>query len=1209
MEERDRRKLQVHRETLVDCIADVQPVLDGLISRCVLSPLSDEYQSVVAGRRARDQIRLLLDILPTLGADAFNAFVESVSRYRPHLRELLDQNVLNKPVCASYGAPANSMVGPSKENSALNKGPFAPAKPSDELVSHVQRNLRKAYIRSGQAKAIVDFGPQKRGVDLEEVCVTISSLNFDDVQAVIQQRKTSSVGGELMSKMEREMASKTFASRCVDEMELSDFGQLFIAANGESVDSCLLVGPAGTGKSVLLDRILACWAEGRVKALMKFELAVYVNGRDEEVLRTKTPVGVLGNALQRQCGGDLSDGEKLALEDYVKKNSERILVLLDSADEGGEAWAKSTGLKNLFERRSLVGDCSFVVTSRPCTQAYRLVPWCMKRLYLVGLNDGRLDELLKRRLGKEDGVRVAESLKEPQRLNIRELMKKTPLVANMVARLASGPARAKSLPRTTTEIYTAMALDMIRHEQVKGDEEFGEDKVMQTFDDLPDEVQRMVQELGKLALDCLRQRRFVMDMKTVERVCGKEAVDLGFLNKFIVGASGWGIGNSHQAEFLHLTWLEFFAAHHLCSYSSLCAAVRSCAEIVGVGEETEPFWTFVCGIVESKYLEGVLVCLQTTFSQQHHSEVEKRLWLWLVLRCVAEAAQKPTVSSSLAAKLQDVETASAAAVPGKVDLSNSRPSVADVQMLSISLQHSPHVQTLTLDQCRLSAAHCRALTSGLTHVKALKMYLNPGLHGDGLRALTSSLDGSSCPILESVVMRNSVLDRDDCEAIACLLESVQSLRKLWLGYNYLSTAGVARLREPLTTSNIQLLDLRHNDLNSRAGGVLAEVIAESQHLQEVYVDDNRLGNSGVRMLLRGAEQSRSLEAITLSYTGVDDGVIGAVSACLSERGVRRLDKDNPAPFARLTIHLHGNQISRGSLEKIAYRSPADCQDWVKCGSLRVEGGVVVEQDYTEHFEKYAKQGRSDDLSIRKLGIGRSGAEQIASILRQNHTVEALSLGINSMGDRGVASLASALEVNTALRGLDLSGNGVSGAGLVAWARSLAEHNRSLSVLRLSSNPVFSSSSGVEERVRCEALQRLVGESSSLRFFDLTNTGLGDAECDAIGAALKSDKCFLAFLRVSWNAIGDAGVASLCSGLEKNSTVRFVDLSNNQVGNAGVERVRTCVESRTQQGCPILQFWLGGNRADAAMFTSCMVDGQFAYPSPPHTITTLIQAYS
>ena len=198
------------------------------------------------------------------------------------------------------------------------------------------------------------------------------------------------------------------------------------------VDSCLVVGPAGTGKTLLLQRVAVSWAEGKAEELSQFELVVLISGRDEDALKCETTVKMLGYVLQRQY--KLTDAERAEIDMYMEMNSEKILILLDSADEGGEVWAGSKALEMLFDRRGLE-DCTFVVASRPCSLAYVLVPLCEHRFYLVGFNDRRLDELLCRRLG-EEGLQVAGKLKEPSRRHVRELMKETPLIASMVAELA-----------------------------------------------------------------------------------------------------------------------------------------------------------------------------------------------------------------------------------------------------------------------------------------------------------------------------------------------------------------------------------------------------------------------------------------------------------------------------------------------------------------------------------------------------------------------------------------------------------------------------------------------------------------------------------------------------------------------------------------------------------------------------------------------------
>ena len=1114
MKKEEKRKLRQHREKVLDDVSDPKPVLDGLISRGVLTTQSDDYQHILAGQFVREQTRRLLDLLPTLGAGAFFAFVESLACYRPHLAELLRQDL---PTVEEASAKLPTVEVDSSDDDSdadLDRGSFPPSRPKDELVSSLQQELRRSCINLGERKAaIVEFSQRKegKGPGLDDVCVTLSSLNFDEVQAERDsergERLRSGHGITEARSWRRDLASKTFASRCGDELELIDVGQLFVGPGGKRVKSLLVVGPAGTGKSLLLERIMECWAGGKLEVLSKFEFVVYVSARDATALQSGSVVGMLVTALERQI--ELSDKERQALEIYLKTNSRRVLVLVDSADEGGEAWEESKALENLFERRGL-GSCTFVVTSRPCPRAYDLVLSCKRRYYLIGLNDRRLDELLVRRLGEEEGVRVAAELKEPSRQHVRELMKGTPLVANMMAKLASAAGRAESLPTSTTQIYLAMALDIIHHERAKEDKKFAEGQIISSFDDLPSKVQKMVEQLGELALDCVRRRRFVFDMKILKEACGEEAISLGFLDKFVTRATGGSIGSAQEAEFRHLTWLEFFAAHCLTRKSeSPCAAIRSCAEVVGVDEETEPFWKFVCGLVKPMHLEEVLMCLQTVFSQRHRSELEKRQWEWLAVRCIAEAAQQPTTNLSLRheasqpstnsaslfrdtiqpstsstslrhetsqpsisstslrgeASQQSTSTslsvdthlhvvkASASVLPDCIDMTNSKPSVADALVLSIALHHSPHVQTLNMQNCMVSADHCTALGKGLTHVKKLNMLGNTGLRGGGLQSLTNSLTQCSTVQLKILSIQICTLYEDDCDAIGQLLHRVPSLRQLFLGLNYLGPRGISRLEESLTKSKLEVLDLRVNELNSEAGSSLGMVVRNSQHLQLLSVSDNILGNDGVRELLSGVPCSRRLQILNLSRTGVDDGVLDAVSTCLSHRSTTL--QTAPGLLARLVIRLHGNNISRGGLEEVARRFSAGCQDCVECDSVEVKGGAVVDQDYEKFFKDYVRRGGEGDLVMVQRGIGDSGAEQIARLLQNDRNVHVLDLRWNSIGDVGAAALGAALQVNTTLHGLSLRFNRVRCADVVSMVTSLMNSHKTLKFIDLACNPVFS----------------------------------------------------------------------------------------------------------------------------------------------------------
>ena len=871
----------------------------------------------------------------------------------------------------------------------------------------------------------------------------------------------------------------------------------------------------------------------------------------------------------------------------MEMNSGRVLVLLDSADEGGEAWAKSKALEMLFERRGLE-DCTYVATSRPCSLAYDLVPFCRQRFYLTGFNDRRLDELLVRRLGKEDGLGFAEKLREPTLQHVRQLMKGTPLVANMVAELAADDT-ATTLPSSGTQIYKAMAANVVRRQAHKLSGRPERSGGRDIFACLPDDVKARLEKLGHVALNGLCKRQFVFDVEEVVAKCGREVMDYGFLEEF--EHESVSQGPCHDVEFRHLTWLEFFAAYALSCKKSPLGAVELCMDTVGVEEETEPFWKFVCGLVDPKYLKDILACLRTAFLIHDRTKLRMRQGVRLASSCIAEVAQQVASDSSLEENRIYLVQASAAVIPSKVDVSNSRLSVVGAQALAITLRHSPHVKALNVSCCGLKADHCKALGSGLGYLQELRMPGNAGLHDDkGLDMLASVITVCGAPKLTVLVAHTCRLDMGDCNAVQLLLYTLPSLRELYIGVNVFGTAGLFELQESLFKAELTVLAFNDNELDSGAGRVLADIVKVNQHLEYMYVMHNVLGKRGVHDLLRGIGCSCSLQVVDFSDTDVGEGVVDAVSTCLSQRAdqVETTGSLSPPP---LTFLFHKNKMSKAALAELARNAPYGSRDRVECGSIVVEGGAVMDRGYGKFFENYARRGSEGDLDMCRQGVDDRGAEEIASLLKENSDVHVLDLGRNAIGDCGVSALCDSLRVNTTLLGLSLALNGISPAGFVSMATALATSNTTLQFISLCGNPVFQASTNVDSKVQQEALNKLLG-MPSLRCLGLAGTRLEDAGCEVIGDTLASGGCFLTFLLLSGTGISDKGAEVLSAGLEQNTSMKYIDLCKNKITNAGAERICRCLEYREKQGSSLRQVWMEGNPADPEVYAGCMVNSTF-----------------
>ena len=294
------------------------------------------------------------------------------------------------------------------------------------------------------------------------------------------------------------------------------------------------------------------------------------------------------------------------------------------------------------------------------------------------------------------------------------------------------------------------------------------------------------------------------------------------------------------------------------------------------------------------------------------------------------------------------------------------------------------------------------------------------------------------------------------------------------------------------------------------------------------------------------------------------------------------------------------------MEELARNAPDSSEDRIECGPIVVEGGATLYEGYGKFFDEYTLCGSEEDLDMYHQGIDDNGAEQIASLLKKNSDVPALNLFDNAIGDTGAAALCEALRVNTTLSGLDMAMNRVGAPGLISMAKELATPATTLQFINLCGNPVFTTTPSADGGGQREALRQLVA-MSGLRGLGLSFTDLGDAECEVIGDALTSESCCLSVLLLGGNKISDEGAAALCSGLEKNASIKYVDVTDNAIDSAGAERISRCLEYREKHGSPLQQVWLEGSRcpADAKVYTGCMVNARIRFWSVTNFMNTYL----
>jgi len=159
------------------------------------------------------------------------------------------------------------------------------------------------------------------------------------------------------------------------------------------------------------------------------------------------------------------------------------------------------------------------------------------------------------------------------------------------------------------------------------------------------------------------------------------------------------------------------------------------------------------------------------------------------------------------------------------------------------------------------------------------------------------------------------------------------------------------------------------------------------------------------------------------------------------------------------------------------------------------------------------------LNLNRNGIGPTGAESLAEMLRSQSWLNTLVLRNNQMNDGGVASILRALS------------NG---------------ENRSVKDLRLGSNVAGTESA--------KAAGLAIGTNGSLLALDLARSSIKDDGASSIAAGLQSDTCRLQSLDLRWCGIYTDGIVSLAQSLKVNSTLISLSLDDNNIKERGIDEI-------------------------------------------------------
>ena len=278
---------------------------------------------------------------------------------------------------------------------------------------------------------------------VDDVYVHVTALSYSEAWDLVQVQSASTFRDFV--KLSRQADAERRKGQ-----EIDDTGKLLQREkDGHIVKWALVMGKAGSGKTILCQKVLSDWLNKPYSHLRKYAAVIYVSGKDHIRLKENNLSRFLSLDNLFDEAADVSD-----VISYLKTNSKKLLFLFDGGDEVDKDGILSQGeiLTGILQGR-LFPDASVVMTSRPCADVFDLLR--LQRVKfglhfsLAGLKYHQLENMARLRLS--DGAqRFLQDLNEPGKEHMKAAAQDTPLFAALMLEVYRD---GQLIPRSVTELY------------------------------------------------------------------------------------------------------------------------------------------------------------------------------------------------------------------------------------------------------------------------------------------------------------------------------------------------------------------------------------------------------------------------------------------------------------------------------------------------------------------------------------------------------------------------------------------------------------------------------------------------------------------------------------------------------------------------------------------------------------------------------------
>ncbi|XP_040188672.1 NACHT, LRR and PYD domains-containing protein 3-like isoform X2 [Rana temporaria] len=727
----------------------------------------------------------------------------------------------------------------------------------------------------------------------------------------------------------------------------------------------MVSGVPGIGKTTLMQKFVYDWVTG--KHYQRFSFLFFFRFQDfnrrgevslEEMILHQYP------HLRSQIGNILQDPERLL---FIFDGLDESIYQMDFRSSRLFAYrAKFGEIVVSLVRQSLLKGCSVLITSRPTRLASVDTGVFQRIAEIMGFLHGDRQTFFNNFFGNEE--LSGKAFHHVQENDTLYTFCYIPSYCWIICTVLSMCFRAQpitdqlmtSLPKTVTQLFVTFVANILaNHSQNK---EGGHT------------ARELLTSIGWMAEHGVMNHMIVFDERHLESFSVRN--DNHLFSSFMMAS---GQPPDVDYTFLHLTLQEFFAALvHFINYNAdRLQETLDEAKSYKDGR-AEILLRFLCGLSDSstrstlkshvgelstQAARHVITWIQEKMPEQTpEKSIRGDRDLFNVSYYLYESRNKDLVSQCIGSN--------------KVDFSEVPLTLLDCSVLSFILQSCRETEEVNLHSCNIQNEGLRKFLPALRNIKSLRLDKN-------------HLTDSSCPYLASGIRNN------------------QTLRTLDLSKNNLEGPHFRNLMEALTTSRIEELLLKNNNLTDSYCPHLASGIRNNQTLRTLDLSVNNLEGPHFRDLMEALTTSRIEELQLVGNHLTDSSCLHLASGIRNNQTLRRLN-------------LGGNNLEGPHFRDLMEALTA----------TQIEELQLRYTDLTDSSCPHLASGIRNNQTLRRLNLSGNNLEgpDFRDLMEALTTsqIEELQLTSNQLTDSSCPHLASGIRNNQTLRRLNLSGNNLEG---------------------------------------------------------------------------------------------------------------------------------------------------------------------------------------